>query len=197
VPCWLRAEDDIGRHIRETWELVSGQLNVSGVTALVGTDQVIPGWGVGGRALNPTTIEIGVDPTLDSASLTAKLPSIVAHELHHVARMRGPGYGGTLLEAVVSEGLADHYAEELLGEPLPPWVTALSDAEYVVWLERARQEFDSTTCNHARWFFGAGSIPNWTGYTLGFRLVSDYMDDNPGSTAASLINQPANSFRPD
>jgi hypothetical protein len=31
---------------------------------------------------------------------------------------RGPGYGRTLLEAIASEGLADHFAVELLGVPV-------------------------------------------------------------------------------
>ena len=189
----------IAQHIRDTWELASRQLSLAGITVRVGTraDILIPGWGIGGRAFSGTDVEIAVDPSLPAATLAARLPSLAAHEFHHAARFRGPGYGNTLLQAMVSEGLADHYASELFGEPLPPWVTALSEEELALWLDRARPKFDSTTYNHAAWFFGTGNVPNWAGYTIGFRLVGDYLAANPESTAASLVNLGADAFRPD
>ncbi len=97
---------------------------------------------------------------------------------------------------MVSEGLADHYALELFGQPLPPWVTALSEDEIDLWLERARPELDSAGYSHSVWFFGTGSVPRWAGYTIGFRLVGDYLAANPGATAASLVNLGADAFRP-
>lgn len=43
------------------------------------------------------------------------LERMFAHELHHAARWAGPGYGLTLGEVMVSEGLAGHFSLELLG----------------------------------------------------------------------------------
>ena len=45
-------------------------------------------------------------------------------------------------------------------------------------LERARLEFDQTWYNHNAWFFGdvGLGIARWTGYKLGFQLVSDYLN---------------------
>lgn len=192
-------ESVIRGQIQQTWELASRQLSLAGLTIRVGSNSslVIPGWGVGGRTRDGSEIELGIDPSLPGDTVAARLPSIVAHELHHVARFRGPGYGNTLLQAMVSEGLADQYALELFGESLPPWVTALSESEISTWIDRARPEFDSTSYSHSQWFFGTGSIPRWTGYTLGFRLVSDYLAANPGATAASVVNLAGDAFRPD
>lgn len=189
----------IAQHIRDTWELASRQLSLAGITVRVGPgpEYLIPGWGIGGRGLSGTEVELVVAPSLPSSTVAARLPSLAAHEFHHAARFRGPGYGNTLLQAMVSEGLADHYASELFGEPLPPWVMALSEADLLLWLDRARPRFDSTTYNHSAWFFGTGNVPNWTGYTIGFRLVGDYLAAHPGSTAASLVNLGADAFRPD
>ncbi|MDH3525703.1 MAG: DUF2268 domain-containing protein [Acidobacteriota bacterium] len=189
----------IAQHVQDTWDAASRQLSLAGITVRVGPgpEYLIPGWGIGGRGLSATEIELAVDPSLPGATVAARLPSLAAHEFHHAARFRGPGYGSTLLQAMVSEGLADHYASELFGEPLPPWVDALSEEEFVLWLDRAWPKFDSTTYNHAAWFFGTGMVPNWTGYTIGFRLVGDYLAAHPGDTAASLVNLEADAFRPD
>lgn len=191
-------QEAIGRHIEETFERAMRQISLAGVTVEVtpGPQNIIPGWGVGGRALNGFAVELAVDPGLSSQLIEARLPSIVAHEFHHVARFRGPGYGGTLLEAMVSEGMADHYASELFGQPLPPWVVALSETEIPVWIERARPQFDSGSYSHSNWFFGTGSVPNWTGYTIGFELVRRYKAANPGSSAVTLVNSDADLFRP-
>jgi uncharacterized protein YjaZ len=40
------------------------------------------------------------------------------------------------------------------------------------------------------------TIPRWTGYAVGYQLVQRYLVDHPGETAASLVGEPASSFRP-
>ena len=39
-------------------------------------------------------------------------------------------------------------------------------------------------------------IPQWAGQTLGYRLIESYLAENPGQTAADLVNTPASVFRP-
>jgi hypothetical protein len=187
-------------HIQNAFAQAQERIPVSGTTATVRVDppREVPGWGLGGYAHGPNQIELLVNPGISMANLAARLPSIVAHELHHAARIRGPGYGSTLLESMVSEGLADHFARELLGAPLPPWVLALTPDEIDHWLDEARPELDSTTFDFGAWFFGAGGeIPQWTAYAIGYSLVSDYLAANPGATAASLVHVDADALRPD
>lgn len=175
-------------------------LDVGGTTVTIIADpaRAISGYGIGGRTLNDRTVEMYVDPgfTGIASVIAEKLEPLVAHELHHVARFRGPGYGRTLLEAMVSEGMADHFAIELLGVPAPPWSDAFPRSETAAWIELARPEFDSPSYNHARWFFDVDPVlPRWTGYTIGFRLIEEYVAAHPGSTAAALVNTPAQAFR--
>jgi len=168
------------------------------VTVTVDAGRAIPGWGIGGYALGPTEIEIVVDPGFPGLDqvLIDRLPHIAAHEMHHAVRWCGPGPYATLLEALVFEGMADHFGREVVGAPLPPWTQAFPRRETVLYLERARPEFDRTFDFEA-WFFGvATDLPVWTGYTLGYRLVGDYLAANPGTSAASLVDTPAEALRP-
>ena len=84
-------------------------------------------------------------------------------------RFRGPGYGLTLLEAMISEGMADHFAIELLDSPIPPWSDAFPEDRTDFYLARAELELDSTTFDFNNWFFGPSfDLPRWSGYTLSF-----------------------------
>ena len=81
--------------------------------------------------------------------------------------------------------------------PVPPWSDAFPRADTARYLDLARPELDSATYDHERWFFGpTATLPRWTGYTLGYRLVESYQAAHAGATAAQLVDTPAGSFRP-
>lgn len=159
---------------------------------------VIPEIGVGGRAPDAHHVFLAVDtarPDRDSLPGVA-VPAILAHELHHTARHAGPGYGGTLLEAAVSEGLADHFAQEMYGGPPPPWSTALAGAELAAWTDSLLASA-SGPYDHPAWFFGVGGqVPRWTAYSVGYELVRRFMEAHPGRRASDLVAEPASSFVP-
>ncbi len=195
----VELEPVIRREIESTFDLARREIPIGGLKVVVDAGRhLVPGWGVGGFAPSPgRRIELSVDRSLAEELIIERLPSITAHELHHVGRHRGPGYGGTLLEAMVSEGLADHYAQELFGRPTPPWAMAIPASQIDLWIEKARPELDSRNYDHGRWFFGRSAlVPRWAGYTIGFELVQRYKDANPGATAASLVDAEADLFRP-
>lgn len=192
---------DVRRVVEQARDRATAALTLDNVTITVFPDaaQAIGGWGVGGFTPNGSTVNIYIDPAYPSLGsvLDARLSQMVAHELHHARRFRGPGYGATLLEACVSEGLADRFAIELLGSDIAPWSRALDDADLLVWLDRATAEFNSTGYGHAAWFFGSTKeIPRWAGYTIGYHLVTEYQRRHPGSTALGLVHTPASAFRP-
>ncbi len=169
------------------------------ITVFADAQRSIPGYGIGGFALNGQTFEIAINPAFADLAriLRERLAGTVAHEAHHVMRFRGPGYGTTLLESMISEGLADHFAVELLGVDLPPWSRAFAEEETETFLGLARPLFDSSSFDFDAWFFGTRSdLPRWVGYTLGYRLVEAYQSQNPGRSAAQLVNTPAQTFRP-
>ena len=94
----------------------------------------------------------------------------------HCLRMGGPGYGRTLGEALVSEGLAGHFVARALGSPPEPWERAVDEAALL------RHRPDAATLgaapyDHAGWFFGlSGHRPRWLGSTLGHRIVGSLVD---------------------
>src|SRR5574337_69887 len=83
--------------------------------------------GIGGFTPDAHTIFVSVNPHHPKfkVALKRELGQQLAHELHHCVRWRNPGYGKTLFEAMVSEGLADHFSMELTGTSAPPWSHAL------------------------------------------------------------------------
>ena len=161
---------------------------------------VIPEIGVGG--FNPAADEVilWIDPLFPqlNQSLDVELAPIIAHEMHHAKRRRSVGYGTTLLEALISEGLADSFSIELMGITPPLWSTALTGSELDNWTEIARNSWGEPSYNHPKWFFGTSDeIPRWAGYAIGYKLVQDYLDKNTTATPSNLHDEPAVSFIPE
>jgi hypothetical protein len=83
---------------------------------------------MGGYNPGPGEVLLYADPArpdLDSVLWSELLPQL-AHEVHHAMRRRAMGYGTTLLQAAVSEGLADHFSLEASGGITRPWAVALA-----------------------------------------------------------------------
>ncbi len=154
---------------------------------------VIPETGIGGHAYGPTLIHLRLDPANPSFAGTLAsggLRRAVAHEVHHALRMAGPGYGRSLGEALVSEGLAGQFTARLFHTPAEPWERAVDDATLQAHFPTADALAD-TRYDHNAWFFGTGALPRWFGYTAGFRMVGRWLDGVPGIDAATWITIPA------
>jgi hypothetical protein len=198
----LRSQEvAIRQMISVTLARVTQELPLEGVTISVSADpsRAIAGYGIGGFTPDGSTVQLYINSAFPDIAqlLPSRLPPGLAHELHHAKRWRGPGYGRTLLQAMVTEGLADRFSIELLGAPVSPWSDAFARDATALYLELALPELDSSSYSHDRWFFGStATIPRWTGYTLGYRLVETYQAEHPGATAAQLVNTPASAFRP-
>ena len=189
----------IQEEVERTLAVVGGYLRIDGIRIRIVADpsSVIPEVGLGGYAPSGSEIRIYASP--DSSDLEhiirSELLPILAHELHHVMRWRTVGYGATLFAAAVSEGLADHFAEQVAEIAPRPWSVALEDQELEFWMAEVLSAAGGY--NHSDWFLGGhASIPRWTGYAVGYELVRQYLALNPGETAVSLVGEPAASFRP-
>lgn len=162
---------------------------------------ILPVWGVGGRVVNDDNgerIEFYYDPDHKNFKVEHIIRSMV-HEFHHVCRIRWPEYKITLLECMVNEGLADRFIIEILDCDIKtPWNSALdsfSEAEIKELMQKIKpsaydvfddwtSEFDSDY--FGKWMIGDDSVPDWLGYGLGWIIVSNYIEDYPDATAASL-----------
>lgn len=152
-------------------------------------DEVMTGWGIGGYAPAPGQIQITIDPARFAAEIFIRT---LVHEFHHLIRWDGPGYGKSLGEALVSEGLAGHFVRQVLGGPTDPW-DAVNPSDGLA--RRAAQEWSRRDYDHAEWFFGSGKIRRWSGYGLGHRLIAEHLARHPEANAVTLAHTPADSFR--
>ncbi len=155
--------------------------------------------GIGGYSLNANLIFISLDPRHPNftRALKEELSFTLAHELHHTIRWQKQVEGDTLLEAMIFEGLADHFAIEATGRSKPsPWSYILTPEQKKVLIKKASETWKQPTYDNDLWFFGSKPdvIPRWTGYTLGYDLVAAYLHVHPETSASKLATADAMLF---
>ncbi|QFU15779.1 DUF2268 domain-containing putative Zn-dependent protease [Microvirga thermotolerans] len=162
--------------------------------------QAIPELGLAGIAPRRRCMVVTLDPANPrfEASLEAgEFGRILTHEFHHCLRCHSVGYGTTLAEALVTEGLADQFDREINGGEGQIWDHALRPEHWPALLERAEEAFRSPRYDHRLWFFGVGrggrggTVPRWAGYTIGYRLVGAYLETTPGARPSRMAGTPA------
>lgn len=155
-------------------------------------DLTIPKVGSGGFAPNSEWIRIAIDPCLENKEVEHVIKNIVPlsvyHEMNHVARWRKPGYGNSLIDVIISEGLAIIFAEENWNLFKAPW-SEYSQREINKFLElfNRRDKKKDLKYNHAEWFFGKGK-PNWLGYKLGSFIIRNVKSKNPDVESLALVH---------
>lgn len=103
----------------------------------------------------------------------------VAHELNHALFLyyhhdRCNVY--TLLDDMVMEGLAEHFREATVDGKPAPWSCALTRQEAFRVLKSLKERLYSKDHNLLQKIrFGGGAYKRWTGYSIGYWLVKEYM----------------------
>ncbi|WP_405401958.1 DUF2268 domain-containing putative Zn-dependent protease [Paracoccus sp. Ld10] len=181
---------EIRAHAREMVAAVEAHLDLPRFDLVVRAgDAVSPEWGIAGHAPSPGIIEITLDPARVAPEHFRRT---LVHEMHHLTRWDGPGYGRSLGEALVSEGLAGHFVQQVLGGPADPWdqtrpVAGTLKQAAALW---ARRDYD-----HGEWFLGRGRMRKWVGHGIAHRVVAEHLAMTEGESAASLVWRPADDFR--
>jgi hypothetical protein len=166
---------------------------------------ILPIWGIGARTISGftdnhqvETVEIYYDPNNSNFRVELILRTLV-HELHHVCRVRMPDFQLTLLECMVNEGLADHFMLEVLNCEITPFSSALTEEQIQQNIIRVkpftRIKFESWTQEFndkyfVPWMFGRTGddpVPHWTGYSIGWKIVENYIRAHPEARASSLV----------
>ncbi|MTE00107.1 hypothetical protein GIY56_07395 [Paracoccus sp. YIM 132242] len=142
-----------------------------------------------GQAPAPGVIEIALTPDRFDPALFARA---LVRQMAHLVRWTGPGYGRSLGEALVSEGLAGHFVLQVMGGQ-PDGVDTVRPAQGA--MRQAMNEWARRDYDHARWFGGKGDLRRGTGNSLGHRILAEHLAERPGDTAAALATAPAEPFR--
>lgn len=195
IPAPLRRS--IKRELQDALVTVSTHLTLDRLDVLILPSKwVIPEYGLTGRTEGKGRVIVTVDPEsahLHDPERAARLLGVLAHELHHVVRTRGPGYGMTLHESLVSEGLAQCFEEEV-GLP-PPFYAVFLDAAALAKADtKAKEASPLLHYDHSAWYFGRwgdGQWPRYAGYSLGYAIVRAWLDEND-TTASASATVPAN-----
>lgn len=140
-------------------------------------ESAIPETGVGGYAPTANIIYISINPEHPNieSNVGYEIESTITHEVHHCARWKSIGYGESLLEAIISEGLADHFDIEINGGDPKPWSIAIKGEILEDLIGKGKKEFNNTNYNHSKWFFGSEDVQRWAGYSMGYKIVKDYL----------------------
>ena len=178
-------------------ETLAGLLPIANVDVIVQANAiVVPETGMAGYSPWADALYITIDPANPNLfrDFDTEFLATLGHELHHCMRHGGPGYGRTLGEALVSEGLACHFETELRGGIAPFYARALDVGTLEAMRARAHAERNSSY-KHRAWFFGSSEdgIPKYTGYSVGFSIVAQYIH-NCGTPASRLWDAPAEAF---
>lgn len=181
-------------------EKINSVLSLSNIDVVVEDNprSTIQQIGVGGFAPTKNLVHICIDPKFKNLNKTlyTEMVSTLAHKFNHCVRETALGNSRkNLLEALITDGLADHFDMEITGGEPRPWNVVRGGENLQKLLKKAEVEFLNEKYNHQIWFFGSddGVIPKWTGYTHGYYLVGEYMKKN-NKKASELCAQEAREF---
>lgn len=188
-------EEILSLHSKEAMEDLG--IEMVNITVYYTGKDIIPGVGVSGYTPYQDWIQLKIDPTGSRFRelIEKRLPATIYHEMHHSARWASVGYGKSLDEVLVTEGLATVYQEEKWSEHDVPW-SVYSDDEIKSFVEiyrkRGGEDLIYGNAAHSKWFFGSTpEIPKWFGYKLGTYVIREAKRANPGITAKDLVNTDA------
>jgi uncharacterized protein YjaZ len=181
----------IEHHGKEAMRIlhIDGNLTVS---VYPNGDWAVPETGAGGYAPTGDWIQLSLDPAKEKKEdVERTLPATVYHECNHIARWRTVGYGKTLLEAMITEGLACVF-EKQFGKISLPW-TVYSPEEIATMLDVVRMHGSKEgSYEHPRWFFGTDPlVPRWLGYKVGTYIVEQALLHHSSASIVDLTTEKA------
>jgi len=187
--------DKIGRAFQRAVSVVSVKLFLTQVDVICANDPygTIQALGIGGYAPNRHLAYLYLDglKELDENEIFYTL----CHELHHTRRYDGPGYGQTLFDSFIFEGLATAF-EEAMSEGGTYLSTLLQQRTKTPKLiKETSKYFDDKDFDHRTWFITdkTKKLPSLAGYEIGFYIVRNYLALN-NQTAADLVLTPTDIF---
>jgi hypothetical protein len=156
-------------------------------------DQVISGLGLAGSAIGKAGIEIRInfDKKTFGEKSALELKASISHEATHLVRENSVGYGLTLLDALVSEGVACYFEKYLFPARKIPYIAPIKGE--LKFLKHAQTIFNRKDFSYSDWFFGSKNIPKWAGYRVGYLLVKNFAEKK-SIPLSELARMPSDKF---
>lgn len=151
--------------------------------------------GVDGEAFSGGLLQLRIDLRNEKNKiddlLGDPLKATIYHECNHILRWQSVGYGTSLIEATISEGIATSY-EKMICAPYVIKHADHSNIEELLKYYRERNKDEDTTYNHWEWFFGThNKYPRWLGYKVGSYIVDEAMKNKPSMTFTEITKMSA------
>jgi len=152
--------------------------------------------GVMGVAPYSCVIHLYISPDNWSSE---SLSNTITHELNHTIFYYNhfdnfANY--SLIETILMEGLAENFREKVLDNKKPaPWSIALNKEKAFKELESLKLLLISKDKNlHKDVLFGNEKYKKWTGYSVGYWLVKDFIDKRPDLSWNQIIKLDSSEF---
>ncbi|MBU2893717.1 DUF2268 domain-containing protein [Colwellia sp. D2M02] len=153
--------------------------------------------GILGCVSTPYVIDVLLDTDRKDLSniINNELTSVIAHELHHVIRTSFGVQEKSLLQVLVSEGLACHFETKFSDDATSKFFADIKKYEWRNLYSKMQANLESTDFNYPVYFGGKdmAKFPNRAGYWVGFNLISEYIDKY-GGCAVTLVGTAAEEF---
>lgn len=168
--------------VSQSEKLLSQHMNFSNLTidlVIKAGSYVVPEVGIGAYCTGQHEIQMTLD--IENAHLNEYFDDVfiatLAHEAHHACRHSTVGFGKSLFDSIILEGLACQFEVEMGYKP-PVYVQHLESDERQLLINKAKLEWSNETYHHNDWFFGNEAIgmPKWVGYDIGYYLTGLYIE---------------------
>ena len=127
--------------------------------------------GVSGYTIYKNTIAIYINT---NKNYKKALKETLVHEMAHVI---SDYYNkNTLKDALINEGLAEHFREYLIGGGKAKWVKSISKKEALLIFKKIKPYLNKSNDKlYRELFLGGGRYPLWAGYAIGYYLIDNYL----------------------
>jgi hypothetical protein len=159
------------------------------------SSQVIPQTGTDGftdPGTGAITLVFGQTPQASlSPIMQLWLPRTFSHEIDHSVRiLAGPGFGASLLEEIITEGISSAFDMAAFPGTPNPWDRAITRSQECALWKQAQPLLGSPGL-YDQWMFGGGGIPHWTGFTIGYDIVTGYHQRHPDASWPAITDASA------
>ncbi len=117
----------------------------------------VPQTGIGGYCLSAYRVEILLDTQRTDIKnvIEKELAAVLAHELHHLFRMRAGENGVALGDVLIMEGLACHFERKVNGGVTPSLFEQIKDQDWRPFYAEMKDKLTSLDYNFDAYFLGS------------------------------------------